>query len=340
MNSFAWIIWLIATLGALSATRNPLHLSLILLILVCMMKISRGGSKTGIPYLVSVFPLLLIMILTTTIFNTLISHVGTTTLLTIPGQITLLSGPITLEAIVYGATNGLVLSGILLAFSIFNQSISVKSIIRMFPKAFYPLALIISIAINFLPIIRRRIEEIRQAQAIRGHQMRHFKDYAFLFLPLLIDSLERSMQLAEAMTARGFVPHNPHWGTINYRLVILGGLVFFMSGWIIQLITGNQYAFGMSLAGVAIILFWYWWISRKIPQSVYKRENWHLHDWIVSGIVMVTLFVYIFPFPFVDHQILLYNPYPKITLPEFDVVIGCVSLYLFTPVLIQKKASV
>jgi energy-coupling factor transport system permease protein len=339
MNSFTWIIWLIATLGALSSTRNPLHLLLLLLILGLMLKMSKTSTKSGDSYLISFFPLVIAMVTMATVFNALVSHVGSTVLITIPGHVTLISGPITLEAVIYGATNGLVLSGIFIAFSIFNQSLSVKTIIRLIPKAFYPLALIISIAINFLPTIKRRIEEIRQAQAIRGNQVRRIKDYASLFLPLLVDSLERSMQLAEAMTARGFIPQNPQRVSIYHRPVIFGGLAIFVFGWIMQLIGGNRYAGTISLSGVIIILGWFWWISRSIPQSEYKRESWNLYDGIISGVVVLALCTYILPLPFIDRQILQYNPYPTLPLPDFDLIIGFASLGFLIPAFFQKRIS-
>jgi len=338
MNSFTWIIWLVAVLGALSSTRNPLHLLLILIILVFMSNLARNNQKDNLlPF--SIFPLFFILIFTAAGFNALTSHVGTTILFKIPGNIPLISGPITLEAIVYGATNGLILSGIFLSFSILNQSLSVKTIIRMIPKAFYPLALIISIAINFLPTIKHRLDEIRQAQAIRGQQLRHFSDYISLFLPLLIDSLERSMQLAEAMTARGFIPHQQQGAIPHNRLVIFGGLVIFISGWIIQLTNGSDYAYGISFLGVAIIVLWFWQISKKIPHSVYKREKWLLLDWVISAIVLVGLCAYLVPSPLINQEILSYNSYPTVLMPDFDIVVGCISFCFLIPAFIKREAA-
>ncbi len=337
MNSFTWIIWLIAVLGAFSATRNPLHLLLILLILAFMLEKMNVNSHKGNTYQISFFPFVVIMVAMTTIFNALISHVGTTVLITIPGNFILLSGPITLEAIIYGATNGLELSGIFLSFAIFNQSLSTKSIIRLIPKAFYPLALIISIAINFLPTIQRRIDEIRQAQTIRGNQFHHIKDYTNLFLPLLIDSLERSMQLAEAMTARGFIPHPPNQGSNKHRFILFSGLIIFTFGWILQLIGGNRFSFGISMAGVAVIFWGFWQNGRKIPQSAFKRESWRLQDWFISVAMIFILCSYTLPLSILDHQILQYTPYPTVTLPDFNLLVGLFSLVLLTPAFLQKR---
>jgi energy-coupling factor transport system permease protein len=338
MNSFTWVIWLVATLAAFSVTRNPLHILFLLVILVVMSQLMKNEKK-GEFVSISIFPFFFILVFTASAFNALTSHFGSTILFTIPGKIPLISGPITLEAIVYGATNGLILSGVFLSFSIFNQSLSVKTIIRMIPKAFYPLALIISIAINFLPALKRRLEEIRQAQAIRGNQLRHLKDYVSLFMPLLIDSLERSMLLAEAMTARGFIPHHPQNEDSKNRMVIICGLVIFIAGWIIQLINGYHFAFGISMIGVAIIVFWFWWISRKIPKTEYNREEWRLQDWVISAIILFALCLYFIPLPFIDLQILSYNPYPTIIVPDFDIIIGCGSLCFLSPIFTQKRVS-
>lgn len=340
MHSITWVIWLISILGALSSTRNPFHLLLILLILIIMIKLNEKNSAIDNSFQVSLFPLILILIFSTTLFNALVSHNGETMVTSIPGNIWLFSGPITLEAILYGFSNGVILSSILLAFMIFNQSLSAKSIIRMIPRAFFPLALMISIAMNFLPSIKRRLEEIRQVQAIRGHQLRHLPDYASLFLPLLTDGLERSIWLAEAMTARGFVFNMAQQQSKKNQFVIIGGLLVFMSGWFLQLKNKNGYALGLSYAGLMVVLFWFWWISRKIPHSNYKREKWYTSDSIISIIEILILGFYILPISFIDRQILLYNPYPRVTLPNFDMMIGVLSLAFLIPGFIKKKDSI
>ena len=147
--------------------------------------------------------------LLSTAFNTLTSHYGETVLFTIPGNLPLLSGPVTLEAMVYGATNGLVLTGMLASFMVLNLALTVRELISLIPQAFFPMAVVTSIAVTYLPTTLRQFRQIREAQAIRGHQMRTLRDWLPLWMPLLVGGLEHAMQLAEAMTARGFASASP-----------------------------------------------------------------------------------------------------------------------------------
>lgn len=144
------------------------------------------------------------------------------------------------------------------------------------------------------------------------------------------------MQLAEAMTARGFVPQQLQRTAPHNRLVMIIGMIFFISGWIIQLTNGDYYAYVISLLGLFMIIFWFWWISKKIPQSIYKRENWSWLDGMISAILLSGLCVYILPLPFIDHHILAYSSYPTILLPDFDIVVGCLSICFLLPAYIKK----
>ncbi len=200
---WAWVSWLIATLVILSITRNPLYLILILMcVLVVGLNLRQAGSDIPRPF--SLWKLAAWIILLATIFNALTSHYGATVLFTIPGKFPLVSGAVTLEAIVYGATNGLVLTGMLASFTVLNLALPGRDLISLIPRAFFPVAVVTSIAVTYLPTTLRQFKQIREAQAIRGHQMRTIRDWLPLWMPLLVGGLEHAMQLAESMTARGF----------------------------------------------------------------------------------------------------------------------------------------
>jgi energy-coupling factor transporter transmembrane protein EcfT len=203
IHTFAWLSWLAVSLVALSLTRNPLYL---LLILLCLLFVSLWLQKREDGARPAVHPLRFTLILVTlgALFNALTSHYGSTILFTIPGRIPLLSGHLTLEALVYGATNGLILAGMFASFTVLNQALPTRALVRLIPRAFYPVALVTSIAVTYLPTTIRLSGQIREAQEIRGHQVRGVRDWLPLLMPLLVGGMEHAMQLAEAMTARGF----------------------------------------------------------------------------------------------------------------------------------------
>ena len=57
------------------------------------------------------------------LFNALSVHFGDTVLLTIPGNIPLISGPVSLEALVYGSLNGLLITVVMSVFGVFNIAV-------------------------------------------------------------------------------------------------------------------------------------------------------------------------------------------------------------------------
>ena len=144
INTWTWFIWIAAVLIALSVTRNPLYIILILLFLFLLdtqlalrSRIINGAEEnSSIP--VSPFRIALMLITLSAVFNAAISHYGETVLFSLPASFPLIGGSITLEAFVYGALNGLMLFGIFYAFFILNRALSVRRLIRVIPRAFYP----------------------------------------------------------------------------------------------------------------------------------------------------------------------------------------------------------
>lgn len=88
---------------------------------------------------------------------------------------------------------------------------AVESLLKPLKRLRVPvaeLALMMSIALRFIPILKRELDLIRRAQQARGVSSEGFTKrlYAFsaLLVPLFVRSLKRAEELAEAMEARGY----------------------------------------------------------------------------------------------------------------------------------------
>jgi energy-coupling factor transport system permease protein len=321
--------WLGAALFALSAIRNPLHL---ILVLLCIAVVHASTSSKGDPSFTPVSParFALVVILFSALFNAATVHIGETILVRLPAGLPILGGPITLESLVFGVINGLVLAGIFAAFTTLNRALPIGSLIRLIPRAFYPVAVVISIAVTFVPTTLRQFQQIREAQAVRGHRVRGLRDWLPLFMPLLIGGLERALQLAEAMTARGFASADqPKHGTVS-RTAIVAGLVAILSGWLLRRVWGQEIlGLGLLLVGAGLILGALWTVGRRIPRTTYRPETWTGLDWvIVSGAAVVLALLVL---PGLNRISLFYSPYPTLTLPGFDPAFGVATLGLLGP---------
>jgi energy-coupling factor transport system permease protein len=344
IHTLAWLSWLVAVLAALSLTRNPFYL---LLILLCLLFVSLwlGSPPHGAKPALNPLRFTLILVSLASLFNAFTSHYGSTVLFVIPGKIPLLSGNLTLEALVYGATNGLILAGMFASFTVLNQALSTRAMVRLIPRAFYPVALVSSIAITYLPTTIRLSRQIREAQEIRGHQVKGLRDWLPLLMPLLVGGMEHAIQLAEAMTARGFasaplpagheVAAQPR--SILVRLALLVGLLFLSAGWLWRLNGGDGFGMALIACGMLLILGGLWWQGHQFPRTNYRRETWHAQDSLMLAASLTMLAFFILPLPFLDRSSLFYSPYPELALPPFNPLFGLSILVLLLPVLINKR---
>lgn len=339
MNTWSWIAWLATVLMLISAGRNPLFLVLVWLALLLVYNLwldsERDQSFIGSPLRLSI-----LIIASTALFNALTSHFGETRLLRIPGELPLLSGAITLEALAYGAINGMVLASILTAFMIINQVLPMHSLVRLVPRAYYALIVVMTIAIAFLPSTRRRLQEVREAQAIRGRRTAGIRDYLALLMPVLIGGLEHAIQLAETMTSRGFVGVTPVevfsrsrvWTVCGLLLVLTGLLLSWAPDW--QTLAG-----GMLVGGGLLTVYPLWAAGRHSPRTAYHPQQWKWIDGFAMLILGVgTLFI-TQALPGVDYTPLSYTPYPGITFPAFTPEMGFFALLVLFPVLAYTRGG-
>ncbi len=331
LHIWTWILWLVGVLVAISLTRNPIYL---ILILVCLLithaSIQHGQDQRKFPFPLIRFGLLVILL--SALFNMLTAHYGEMVLFSLPLNLPLLGGNYTLEGLIYGAINGLVLFAILVAFIILVTALPVSRLVRLIPRVYYPLAVITSIAITFVPNTLRQFQQVRDAQAIRGHRMRGLRDWLPLLMPLLVGGLEHALQLAEAMSARGFAAGTRSNQRIWPRAVLLAGLLLLIAGWLFSLTEELAvWGWGGLLVGACAMSATLWYESHLVQHTTYLEEHWHWQDVFVWGGVLLLFVTYFVPMKWVDRSSLLYPVYPRFTLPGFDPWIGAALLLILLP---------
>lgn len=337
IHPLAWIGWLIAVMAALSTTRNPMYLALILLCIALVDMVVQRLPNGATPVF-SRKRFVLLIVLVSAAINALSVHYGDTVLFTLPEWLPLLGGPVTLEALVFGALNGLALAGIFLAFATAQRALPTSALVGLIPRAFYSLAVVAAIAITFVPTTLRQARQIRDAQAIRGHRMRRLRDWLPLLLPLLIGGLERALQLAESMAARGFAGmHQREYASVaaeqtTTRLLMIVGLSMLLTGWLLLLAWGIQWlGVPLMLAGAALLLGRLWWLGRRVRRTHYRQLHWTASDTAVLIGAVVTLAAYLLPVLGSSRAALFYYPYPALQLPPFDPILGFATLGLAWP---------
>lgn len=340
MHSIVWLVWLGLVLWIISLARNPFYL-IVLWIWIAIINVYTRSTEQTIWNSAWTLWASLGIIPMSAIFNLLTTHFGDHVLFIIPGKIPLVSGIVTAEALVYGLTNGLILSVIINAFWTFNRNVPIQSLLRLIPRAFYSVAIISSIAVTFIPITIRQYQQIQEAQAIRGHRMYRVRDFLALLMPLLTSSLERAFQLAEVLTARGFHhPTNSAQNLLAQRWFYFAGLILIFLGWqwnrVIQISPYKAFWLGKPLLWLGLIVFCipFWRIGKIATHSRYHAVKWQAMDWFGLISVIVTA-VAIMVFSLHSDPSLSYSPYPTLTLPLFNPWLGFCFGGLCMPAILQ-----
>jgi len=319
-TSTVWLLWLGANLTLLLSTRNPIYLFICIVgYLVSGFRISTQSQAKS--WVKNNFRFLLAMILLSALINGLFSHMGNKIILSLPERWWLIGGDITLESLVFGAINGSVIGSLYLLFNIINMSLSVKQITRLIPRAFHPIAMTVTISLTFFPSIKQRAQEIKEAQMIRGNRMKKIKDWLPIFVPLLVSSLERAIQLSEAMTARGF--HSQE-NRKNPEIAILGliiALFAIFSGWILRVYVYPVWiSVLLYLLGAILIIIIFNRSGHQNKTTSFRKDIWHPIDIQVSVILSIILIILLFLIFNDLMPSLTYSPYPELSFPPFQLI--------------------
>jgi len=111
-----------------------------------------------------------------------------------------IGGAVTQERLFSTAHEGIILAAIIILFSAASSLTSPHRLLRVLPFAIYQFGLALVIATSLVPQFVRSISRIRDAQYLRGQKLSFKK----ILIPLLEESLARSLDLAAAMDSRGY----------------------------------------------------------------------------------------------------------------------------------------
>jgi energy-coupling factor transport system permease protein len=349
-HTTTWLLWLSAALLPTMLTKSPFYL-VILLLAVAVLYSTIGRSSPQAASWSMFLRVGLSLAVFAIVINPLTVHYGDTVLLTLPrlslgppGMAPLeLGGRITLEALSYSLVNGLSLIAVLLIFATFNVLVDHHQLLRAVPSFLYQTGMVISIAIAFVPQMMASLREIREAQTIRGHRFRGIRDLLPLFMPLLTSGLERAIQLAESMEARGFggdIPHSHRGQSVACKASIALSLFGLPAGlFLYGYFPAARWVGGLVATGSLLLFAWALrTLGRRVRRSRYRVELWRRRDTLVSTASLLSVAVFLL-FWWLDRGSLMFYPYPRFALPTFNPLIGLASLVPAVPVLTAPSPS-
>ncbi len=112
-------------------------------------------------------------------------------------------GAVSWQALYGALIDGARLAAIILAVAIATTLANPRKLLKSAPGALYEIATSVSVAINLAPQLIESFNRVRRARQLRGKSKRTSR-LAGIVIPVLEDTLDRSLLLAASMDARGF----------------------------------------------------------------------------------------------------------------------------------------
>src|SRR6185436_5415433 len=115
-----------------------------------------------------------------------------------------LGGDVTTPMVVAALYDGLQLATMLACVGAANALANPKRLLQSLPGALYEVGVAVVVALSFSPHLVEAVSRVRAARRLRGRPDRGVRGLRGVAMPVLESALERSVDLAAAMDARGF----------------------------------------------------------------------------------------------------------------------------------------
>lgn len=115
-----------------------------------------------------------------------------------------IGGVVTSERLMATAHDGIIIAAIIALLGAAASLSSPHRLLRSLPVMVYEFGVAVVIATSVLPQLVSSSVRIREAQRLRGQNIRGLRSWRRVALPLLEDALARSLDLAAAMDSRGY----------------------------------------------------------------------------------------------------------------------------------------
>ncbi len=280
LNPLSKLAWTIVIIIITLTYNNPIYLLLFFCSLIPVIFTAQIKAEWKTTMKFSLLLGLLIIFI-----NILFSQYGTHILYQLPFRIPLIGSPrITLEAILYGLGNALRLITIISAFIVLTLTTHPDDIMLLMQsmRLPYKTVLLTSLSTRFIPTLAKDLREIREAQQCRGlelHQKKllpRVKSSGMIIIPLLSNSLDRTVQIAEAMEARGF---NTLKSRTSFQQIRYSKIDFIMFILIISCLIFSLWA------------YWQGWGNYQYYPTLGKLFSGR-SDYVVLGCLSILLFSY------------------------------------------------
>ena len=301
LHPVAWWLWAAGLAICAMRTNNPFLLGLIGVV-ACVVVSARRSSAPWSRSITFFLRIGLLVIAIRIVIEILFGQRG------IPGHVLFtvpevplpswaaavsIGGPVTLESILNAFVLGLQIAVILLCFGAANSLASPYRLLRSLPAVLYETGVAVTVALSFTPELVQSIGIVRQARRQRGISTTGVRGMRGVAVPVLESALDRSLQLATSMDARGYGRRIPV-GKSSRRLAsgtTVCGLLLLAVGTYGVIDGGSLFGLGLPVLAVAAVLCGVGLAvgGRRTARSRYRPDPWRQPEWMVAGSGLVAL---------------------------------------------------
>jgi energy-coupling factor transport system permease protein len=294
LHPAAWWLWALGLAAAASLTSNPFLLLMIVAVTALVVVLRRADhpwSRSFRLYLWLGAAAVVIRVVSRVLLGG--GYPGTV-LLDLPrvplphwvAGVTLL-GPLTREALLSGLYDGLRLGTIVVCVGAANSLANPKRLLRSMPPALYEIGTALVVAVTVLPQLTDSARRVRAAQALRAGETGRVRGLRRVLVPVLEDTLERSLALAAGMDARGY-GRTGDVSPAQRRLtgtLLVGGLMGVCVGVYAGLdTTAPRYlATPLLVAGLLAALAGFVLAGARVQRTVYRPDRWRAAEVLVAA---------------------------------------------------------
>lgn len=344
MHTGAWVAWVTLVTVVALATTNPLYLAVLLL---CILLVATLAPRTATG--VASFRVMALfgssMLAVSIVVATINGSYGDHILFTIPGPEMpewlgglRFGGPVSAEGFAAAGIRGLAILCIFLAFGVFSGAVSPYRVLRITPGALYYASLVLTVGLTLLPSSIEDLRRIREVRALRGARS-GLRELPSLVVPAVINGLERSMQLAEAMEARGYAVSRAPGRSARFAAAASAPLLL-ASAWLWFYNSSGKPAGALcAAAGLAALAWWFWKARRSHAATTFAAEELprsQVVTIVASGVVVAMIAVA----RAAGFSTLGYNPFAGLQMPGFTLAeAGLVATVAWPAVLLLRRPA-
>ncbi|ANW21758.1 energy-coupling factor transporter transmembrane protein EcfT [Streptomyces clavuligerus] len=296
LHPMAWWIWALALATAAGRTNNPLLLLLVLAVLGYVVTLRRTEAPWARGFVYYLWLALIVIAIRVVFRAVFVSGVGPDDhyLFSLPHLPmpdwyagVRIGGPVSLEALLSAATDGLRLACMLCCIGAANTLANPKRALRVLPGALHELGVAVTVSLSVAPQLVHSAQRVTRARRLRAGDHRGFRALRGIVVPVLEDALERSLRLAAAMDSRGY--GRAGTATRGSRrltgVLMLAGMCGLCAGAYGLLDATAPTALGLPalIGGSLLCVAGLRLGGRRVARTAYRPDPWRLPEWTVAG---------------------------------------------------------